>query len=72
MITTAPAVDADTLRLRHEFLSQPALALTVPQIARLLSVRVDHAAAMAAMLEDEGWLIHSPGGVYRRSEPAMS
>jgi len=72
MITIAPAVDADTLRLRHEFLSQPTLALTVPQIARLLSIRAEHAAGMAALLEDEGWLRRSADGKYRRTEPAFS
>jgi predicted transcriptional regulator of viral defense system len=72
MITMGQAVDADLLRLRHEFLELPALVLTAPQVARLLDVRVEQAAAILATLEDEGWLIRSSAGAYCRSEPAYA
>jgi hypothetical protein len=69
MITIASPVDADSLRLRHEFLAAPALCLTVAQTARLLGIRVDHAAAILTLFEEEGWLIRTSAGLYRRSEP---
>jgi hypothetical protein len=72
MITMGSAVDADLLRLRHEFLELPALVLTAPQVARLLDVRIDHAIEILRTMEDEGWLIRSAAGAYRRSEPAYT
>jgi len=68
MITMASPVDADLLRLRHEFISMPMLALTVAQVARLLSIRPAHAADILGALEAEEWLVRMPGGVYRRAE----
>jgi predicted transcriptional regulator of viral defense system len=72
MITMGSAIDADLLRLRHEFLAMPALVLTAMQAARLLDVRVEHAVEILATLEEEGWLIRSPAGTYRRSEPVYT
>lgn len=72
MITLGSAVDADLLRLRDEYLCCPALVLTVPQAARLLDVRVERAASILDTLEDEGWLIRSAAGRYRRPEPAFT
>jgi len=69
MIPIAPPIDADSLRLRHEFLVAPALCLTVPQAARLLAIRADQAAAILNLLEKEGWLIRTATGAYRRSQP---
>ena len=51
MITMGSAVDADLLRLRHEFLAMPALVLTAMQAARLLDVRVEHAADLSGLIE---------------------
>ena len=34
MVTFADAIDADALRIRHEFLEMPGLVLTVAQTAR--------------------------------------
>jgi predicted transcriptional regulator of viral defense system len=68
MITTASPVDADLLRLRHEYISAPKLCLTVAQVARLLSVRIDHATAILTTLEEESWLTRTPTGLYRRGE----
>ena len=69
MIDFAAPVDADSLRLRHEFLVAPALCLTVAQTARLLSVHHTRAAAILDELEQEGWLIRLTSGRYRRPEP---
>jgi predicted transcriptional regulator of viral defense system len=72
MITMGTAVDADLLRLRHEFLAMPALVLTATQTARLLDIRVEHAVEILATLEEEGWLIRSAAGAYRRPEPVYT
>ena len=70
VIHLAEPVEADVLRIRHEFLDLPGLALTVPQAARLVGVAVPHAAAMLALLEREGFLESSLDArevvVYRR------
>jgi hypothetical protein len=68
MITVAAAIDADALRIRHEFLEIPALRLTVAQAARLLAIRSDHAAAMLEALEETGFLIRTSSGAYRRTQ----
>jgi len=72
MIVLAATIDADVLRLRDEFLSAPALCLTVAQVARLLDLRVEHAAEIVTTLKEEGWLIQSPSGRYRRPEPPLA
>jgi hypothetical protein len=72
MISMGNAVDADLLRLRHEFLAMPALVLTTAQAARLLDVRVEHALEILTTLADEGWLIQSHAGAYRRCEPVYT
>ena len=46
MVIFADAIDADVLRIRHEFLDMPGLALTVPQTARLYDLSASHARAM--------------------------
>ena len=65
----ASPIDADLLRLRHEYLSAPMLSLTVAQVARLLSIRPDHATVILTSLEEDSWLIRTPTGFYRRREP---
>jgi predicted transcriptional regulator of viral defense system len=72
MIATGSAIDTDLLRLRHEFLCTPALVVTIPEVAQLFGLRDQHAAGLLATLEEEGWLMRSPAGAYRRPEPALS
>jgi hypothetical protein len=72
MIAVSAPIDADTLRIRHEFLAMPGMRLAVPQVARLLAVSLNHAAEMLAVLEEEGFLIHTPDGQYRRAQPSMA
>jgi DNA-binding GntR family transcriptional regulator len=67
MVIFADAIDADVLRIRHEFLDMPGLVLTVPQTARLYDLSTSHARAMLDTLEAEGFLVSGPNGVYRRS-----
>jgi hypothetical protein len=69
MVTMACPVDADLLRLRHEYICAPALCLSAAQVARLLSIRIDHATAILNELEEERWLVRTPTGLYRRREP---
>jgi predicted transcriptional regulator of viral defense system len=69
MIAMAAPIEADSLRLRHEFLVAPALCLTVAQTARLLAVHQSRAAAILDELEQEGWLIRLATGRYRRPQP---
>jgi len=69
MVAFAEAIDADTLRIRHEFLDMPGLVLTVPQTAKLYALSASHARAMLDALEADGFLVHGPNGVYRRAMP---
>jgi hypothetical protein len=67
MLTSVAApVDADLVRLRHEFLAMPGLCLTVRQTARLLSVREAKARALLDALRAEGLVVRNGGGLYRR------
>jgi len=67
MIAAAAPIEADILRLRHEFLSMPTLTLTVPQVARLLGVRTEYAADLLAALAAERLLTRIDSGAYRRN-----
>ena len=67
MIAVAAPIEADILRLRHEFLSMPTLTLTVPQVARLLGVRTEYAADLLAALAAERLLTRIDSGAYRRN-----
>jgi len=67
MISVAAPIEADVLRLRHEFLSMPTLSLTVPQVARLLGVRTEYAAELLHALTQERLLTSADSGAYRRS-----
>jgi Fic family protein len=68
MISFASAIDADVLRIRHEFLELPGLVLTVAQTARLYSLSTAHAKIMLDTLETEGFLV-SAADSYRRATP---
>ncbi|HEY7288577.1 MAG TPA: hypothetical protein VH583_01985 [Vicinamibacterales bacterium] len=68
MIAHAPSIDADQLRLRHEFLAMPGLVLTVPQTARLLGVRRVTAENLLMSLEADGFLMRVGVETYRRTE----
>ena len=67
MITIADAIDRDVLRIRHEFLEMPGLALTVAETARRNALSTAHAKALLEALEAEGFLVSGPDGAYRRS-----
>lgn len=69
MVRVAEAIDADALRIRHEFLDMPGLVLTVAQTARLYALSTAHARALLDELVDEGFLVGGAAGGYRRSTP---
>jgi len=67
MITIADAIDLDTLRIRHEFLERPGLALTSAQTASRYALSASHSTALLEALEADGFLVGGPDGAYRRS-----
>lgn len=69
MVTIDAPIEADALRLRHEFIALPGLKLTLSQTARLLDVRVHHAELLLDVLVEEQFLIRTPDGMYRRRHP---
>jgi hypothetical protein len=69
MVVFADAIDADVLRIRHEFLEMPGLVLTVAQTARLYDLSAAHAKALLDALEGDGFLIGGSSGAYRRPSP---
>jgi len=67
MIATAEPIDLDALRLRNEFLEMPGLTINVPQVARMLGVRSEHASALLESLAHEQFLTQTANGTYRRA-----
>jgi len=69
MISVAGAIDADTLRIRHEFLTLPSLRTSPDACAHLLTVSTRHAMNILDALVDEGFLQRLADGAYVRSSP---
>jgi hypothetical protein len=69
MIALADAIEADVLRIRHEFQQLPGLVLTVADAAHLYSVSTAHAKRLLDELALEGFVIGVAAGGYRRSTP---
>jgi hypothetical protein len=67
MITYAEPIDADTLRIRHEFLSQPDLCVSADVAAGFLGVPLRHASLIMESLVFERFLARTPDGRYVRS-----
>jgi hypothetical protein len=65
----APAAptELDSLRLRNEFLEMPGLSISVLQVARMLGLRSEHAAAILETLASERFLTQTPAGLYHRA-----
>ena len=70
MIVNGEPIDLDALRLRNEFLAMPGLTINVPQVARMLGLRSEHAAALLESLAHEDFLTHTANGAYRRATKA--
>ena len=67
MITVAEPIDADTLRIRHEFLVQPDLCLSADVVATMLGVPLRHASVILESLVFERFLARTANGQYIRS-----
>ncbi len=70
MVSVAPAIDADTLRIRHEFLAVPTLRTSPDACAHLLNVSSRHAAHILESLVEEGFLRRGSDGEYA-AQPAL-
>lgn len=76
MISVAEPIDADALRIRHEFLTLPSLHTSVEECAHLLSVSPRQATHILESLVQAGFLRRLNDGRYERhpnrigSEPA--
>jgi hypothetical protein len=69
MIVAALPTDQDALRVRSEFLDLPGLTLSVPQVARMLGLRSEHAAAILETLVSDRFLTETASGSYHRAMP---
>jgi DNA-binding IclR family transcriptional regulator len=67
MIAATAPTDLDSLRIRNEFLDMPGLSLSVSQVARMLGLRSEHAAAILETLVSEQFLTQAPAGSYQRA-----
>jgi hypothetical protein len=66
MITVAEPIDADTLRIRHEFLTRADLSVSADEVAEWLAVPLRHAVLMLESLVFEGFLGRTPDARYIR------
>jgi hypothetical protein len=64
MITVAEPIDADTLRIRHEFLTRPNLRVSADQAAALLGVSLRHASVILESMVFERFLARTADGRY--------
>ena len=70
MITIAGPIDADTLRIRHEFLTRADLRVSPEIVAELLGMPLRHARVMLDALVFEHFLACTTDGSYVRSAVA--
>jgi hypothetical protein len=66
MITVAAPIDADVLRIRHEFISLPDLHTSVEDVAALLSVLSRRATSLLESLVRDRLLQKADRGTYAR------
>jgi len=66
MMTASAPIDADALRIRHEFLTLPDLRASVASFANLLNVSERHARLVLESLVDAGFLKRAADGLYER------
>ena len=67
MITVAEPIDADTLRIRHEFLTHQDLRASADTVAEQLGVSHRHAVSILESLVCKGFLGRTLDGQYVRS-----
>jgi predicted ArsR family transcriptional regulator len=66
MLAVAEPIDADTLRIRHEFLTRADLSVSADEVAERLGVPLRHALRMLESLVFEGFLGRMPDARYIR------
>jgi hypothetical protein len=71
VIDIAAPIEADALRIRHEFLAAPGIRLSAATTARLFGVSLAHASELLEDLALEGFLLRTAEGVYRRTGPSQ-
>ena len=71
MDRVAEAIDADTLRIRHEFLTLPGLRTRIDACAQFLSVSPRRAERILESLVRDGFLERTSDGQYAR-RPGVS
>ena len=68
MIAIAEPIDADALRVRHEFLIVPNLHASADDVAVVLDVSSHHAADVLDSLTRDGFLARAADGRYVRRQ----
>jgi hypothetical protein len=66
MITIAEPIDADTLRILHEFLTRPDLLVSADVVGEAFNLPLRHALVILESLVFERFLARTPDGRYRR------
>jgi len=66
VITVAEPIDADALRIRHEYLALPDLCVSVDACAQSLDVPPRHAQLILESLVRDGFLQRNSDGRYVR------
>jgi len=69
MIALAEPIDLDTLRIRHEFISSPALAASIEGVAARFQIGSQHARVALESMVVEGFLERTREGRYVRAMP---
>jgi hypothetical protein len=69
MIALAGPIDLDTLRIRHEFMSSPALTESIEGVAARFQIGSRHARVALESLVVEGFLERTCEGRYVRALP---
>jgi DNA-binding IclR family transcriptional regulator len=64
-------IDMESGRLLDEFLSMPALSLTIPQVARLLDMPIGDATRLLVRLEHDRFLVRTSSGRYQLAQPPL-
>lgn len=67
MLTVAEPIDADTLRIRHEFLTRPGLSVSADVVAAEFGVPRRHALMILESLVTEAFLGRTADGLYVRA-----
>ena len=72
MIALAEPIDLDTLRIRHDFISSPALTASIEGVAARFHIGSRHARVALESLVVEGFLERTIEGQYVRALPRTS